>query len=604
MTTSSSDTPPTPERKLPATIGPYFIESELGSGGMGTVYLGRHKETDEFVAVKLLPASMAREAGFVARFEREIAAMKQLKNAHIVELFESGEDNESYYYTMEYVKGETLAGRLERDGRIPWREAIEIGVQICTALKSAHNAGIIHRDLKPSNLLLNEEGVVKLTDFGVAQVFATGRLTVTGGVLGTAEYMSPEQAQGKRASKQSDIYSLGAVMYVMLTGRPPFTGKTALDIIQKHRFAQFDSVKRVVPEVPFWLDEIVCKCLSKKPEDRYPDAYVLSLRLAEVSKKIDMQQQAAAKSELEGTAETIVDAGDGIFSDDEVGGTLVRDLFRAQLDTEQSAKGFTKLFDNVWVLIGVLVLLAGGAYSLSVLNTPSQAGLYERGVELMSRPEGLAWEAAKRENFDKLLELDEERWQPKVAPYLKEIEVYELRKSLLGRSLKQEELPESEPEAIVLQAMELRKQGRVTEARLRLIALRDLLKGDEDYQTYSSLLDQMIAETSAEANLDRLTYVEAALDRADAEFEKGEIEQALSIWFSVKKLYDHHPDARELVQRAERSYLEASSVRLDHNDDSSFMSDLLLEAAGTELLRTREGLINKSQAADHEDNKE
>ncbi len=562
MTTSSSDTPPTPDRELPATIGPYFIESELGSGGMGTVYLGRHKETDEFVAVKLLPASMAREAGFVARFEREIAAMKQLKNAHIVKLFESGEENESYYYTMEYVKGETLAGRLERDGRIPWREAIEIGVQICTALKSAHNAGIIHRDLKPSNLLLDEDGVVKLTDFGVAQVFATGRLTVTGGVLGTAEYMSPEQAQGKRAVKQSDIYSLGAVMYVMLAGRPPFTGKTALDIIQKHRFAQFDSVKRVVPEVPFWLDEIVCQCLSKKPEDRYPDAYVLSLRLAEVTKKIDMQQEVSKLSELEGTAETIVDSGDGIFSDDEVGGTLVRDLFRAQLDAEKAAKGFSKLFDNAWVLVGILLLLAGGAYGISVLNTPSQEGLFARGQELMSRSEGLAWDAAKRENFEKLLEMDEQRWRPEVEPYLEKIKVYELRKSLLGRSLKQEELPKSEPEAIVLQAMELRKQGRVTEARLRLIALRDLLKGNEDYQTYSSLLNQMIAETSAEAKLDRLTYVEAALDRADADFEKGDVEQAVSIWFSVKKLYDQHPDANELVARAEKRYLEATGVQL------------------------------------------
>ena len=199
---------------LPTSVGPYFIEKKLGSGGMGTVYLGRHKETDQFVAVKVLPASMAREAGFVARFDREIEAMRQLKNAHIVELYESGEDDGSYYYSMEYVEGETLADRLVREKKVPWQETIKIAVEICTALKSAHNAGIIHRDLKPSNLLIDKNGVVKLADFGVAQVFATGKLTATGGILGTAEYMSPEQAQGRRATKHSDIYSLGAVMYV------------------------------------------------------------------------------------------------------------------------------------------------------------------------------------------------------------------------------------------------------------------------------------------------------------------------------------------------------------------------------------------------------
>src|SRR5690606_16400751 len=125
----------------------------------------------------------------------------------------------------------TLTARLKRERRIPWREVVDIGTQVCRALKVAHNTGIVHRDLKPSNLLIDRNGVVKLTDFGIAQVFASSKLTATGGILGTAEYMSPEQATGSRATRQSDIYSLGAVMYVMLTGRPPFTGKTTLDII-------------------------------------------------------------------------------------------------------------------------------------------------------------------------------------------------------------------------------------------------------------------------------------------------------------------------------------------------------------------------------------
>jgi serine/threonine protein kinase len=269
----------------PESLGRYSIQRRLGAGGMGTVYEAVHKDTGARVAVKVLPASMAREPGFVARFEREIEALRKLESPHIVQLLDSGVDGETYYYAMEYVEGETLTDRLERDKRIGWREAIDIAVQICRALKAAHNAGVIHRDLKPSNLMLTSDGQVKLADFGVAQIFAGGKLTKTGGIIGTAEYMSPEQAQGKRATKQSDIYALGAVLYAMLTGRPPFTGKTPLDLAHKHQFGQFDSPQRIVPDLPRWLDEVVCQCLAKRPEDRYPDAYVLSLRLQELPRR-------------------------------------------------------------------------------------------------------------------------------------------------------------------------------------------------------------------------------------------------------------------------------------------------------------------------------
>lgn len=528
---------------------------------MGTVYLGRHPAQGTFAAVKLLPHSMAHQAGFVARFNREIEAMKQMKNPHIVELYESGESQDSYYYAMEYVQGETLADRLEREGKIPWREVIEIAVQICSALKSAHNAGIIHRDLKPSNLLLRSDGVVKLADFGVAQVFATGKLTVTGGVLGTAEYMSPEQAQGKRATKQSDIYSLGAVMYVMLTGRPPFTGNSALDVMQKHRFSQFDSVKRLVPDVPFWLDEIVCQALSKKVEDRFPDAYVLSLRLQEVPKKVDLRlQQAAEQAELRGDDETLADTDLARDLRGEFGGTLVRDLFRAQMDAEKSTTNWQQHLDNVWVLVGLLVFLGGAVYVLSLLNTPSQQAIFARGVALMERPEGPAWETAKREYFDPLVQRDASRWKAAVQPYLEQIEVYELEKKLQGRKLKPEEVPQSEQQAILRRVMELRKVGRASEALSLLTALRALTAPHD--QILIRLLDQSIAETAADMNDARLDYVRESLARADELFEKGDVEQAVSIWFSVKKLYDQHPPAAELVEQAVKRYLDATGVQL------------------------------------------
>ena len=210
---------------IPEQVGPYRIERKIGSGGMGTVYYGVHEETDQIAAVKVLPASLAREPGFTLRFSREVEAMQTLINPHVVRVFESGVDeNETYYYAMEYVDGTTLSKYIREQGRVPWRKVIDISIQICSALKAAHDAGIVHRDLKPSNLLIDSEDQVKLLDFGVAQVFASAKLTKTGGIIGTAEYMSPEQAKGQRATKKSDLYSLGAVMYAMLTARPPFTG--------------------------------------------------------------------------------------------------------------------------------------------------------------------------------------------------------------------------------------------------------------------------------------------------------------------------------------------------------------------------------------------
>lgn len=270
-------------------VGPWEVERKLGAGGMGTVYLGKHKVTGSQAAVKVLPASLAREEGFVERFQREIDSMQKLKSPHIVEFYESGHDGDVYFYAMEYVDGDTLTSRLRSDKRIPWPEVIDLTAQICRALKAAHNAGIVHRDLKPSNLMISSDGTVKLADFGVAQVFASAKLTVTGGIVGTAEYMSPEQAKGQRATKKSDLYSLGAVMYVMLTGRPPFSGKTSLDVIHKHQFAQFDKPSMYAPDIPKLLDEIVCKLLEKEPDKRFPDSYVLSLRLAEVQKRFAWQ---------------------------------------------------------------------------------------------------------------------------------------------------------------------------------------------------------------------------------------------------------------------------------------------------------------------------
>lgn len=339
----------------PTRVGSYLIDRKIGAGGMGTVYVGKHEQTGVTAAIKVLPASLAREDGFVLRFNREIDALQRLKHLNIVKFYESGtDDDETYYYAMEYVDGETLTSRLRRDRKIPWRDAIQLAVQICAGLKHAHDVGVIHRDLKPSNLLISKDGTVKITDFGVAQVFAADQLTIPGAVIGTAEFMSPEQVEGRRVDRRSDLYSLGTVLYTMLVGQPPFANGTPPEIMQKQRFGRFDPPRNYVPEIPSWLDEIVCQLLEKSPEKRLPDAYVVSKRLLEVISKVELKNSAGHNPDAETRLDGHVAMGGAM------GATLVRDLVRAQSTRNEPTSTVERLFNNTWVLIAMLVLVLGG----------------------------------------------------------------------------------------------------------------------------------------------------------------------------------------------------------------------------------------------------
>lgn len=497
---------PTPVGTEPARIGPYIVERKLGAGGMGTVYLARHEETGRIVAIKLLSPSLAREEGLVARFIREIDALKKLKNPHVVELYDYGVDGEMYYYAMEYVPGETLTSRLRREKRIPWREVIELSTQICVALKSAHDAGIIHRDLKPSNLLLTPDGTIKLTDFGVAQVFAGSKLTVTGGIIGTAEYMSPEQGQGKRITKRSDLYSLGAVMYVMLTGRPPFSGKTTLDVIHKHKYSQFDRPRTIVPEIPHWLDEIVCQLMEKDPEKRMADAFVVNRRLQEVLKKIEVSTSELTVGHGTLADSSTFDAGGASAPGRSAGaggghGTLMRDLFRAELEAEQKRSVLRQLLENTWVLVGLfLVAVVIIAYGLIGSRSGPVAETGDGSGEMST------W---RRE-------------------------------------------PRSEIERVVTLARHQHDDGDVTGAERTLSAFAVLLPAESpERERVDKLLAELHARTDHHPR--NLSFIGDALDRADRLAADGKSTEARDIWNGVVALYADDPSAAADVERARRN---------------------------------------------------
>lgn len=553
---------PTPESppQHPPTIGPYRIERKIGSGGMGTVYLATHEETGQQAAVKVLPASLSREEGFVARFQREIQALRKLQNPNVVELYDDGVDHDTYYYAMEYVDGVTLNEEIQTRGRIDWRQAIGIAVQVCYALKAAHDAGVIHRDLKPSNLILGHDGLVKLTDFGVAQVFAGTRLTKTGGVIGTVEFMSPEQAKGGRVTKKSDLYSLGAVLYAMLTGRPPFVGKTSLEVVQKHQFGRFDRPILFAPEIPHWLDELVCQLLEKDPDKRPPDAYVLSRRLQEIIKKVDLSLQdetvAIADRQRQSSMDATVAAETRVPADDGAGlGTFMRDAVRRELAGDAAQGFFGRLFNNTWFLVAALALLILGGvwWYRSRTLTPQQH--FEAGVALMKEDAGDSWIKARDEHFQPLLDEDPKQWKEKVELYLQQVRMYELeRRVTSGRRLGRLKQPQSEPERFLLAAVQMRELGQLDRAEQWLTALAALTDGDEKHTDVNRLAKKLLAQVHTERNRQRSdsTLLKDAFARADSHLKRGERKQARTVWRSIITLYGSNPAAKADVARARK----------------------------------------------------
>jgi beta-lactam-binding protein with PASTA domain len=255
--------------------GRYELHRRLGRGGMAEVYLARDQLLDRPVAVKVLFPALATDAGFVERFRREAQAAANLQHPNIVSVFDWGEANGTYFIVMEYVEGHTLADTLRDEGRLHPDRAAEITADIAAALGFAHRNRVVHRDVKPGNVLITRDGGVKVADFGIARAISDSsdqNLTKTGSVMGTATYFSPEQARGAQVDPRSDLYSLGVVLYEMITGRPPFVGDSAVAIAYKHVQENPVPPRRIDPALPETLEAITLKCLAKNPANRYPSA--------------------------------------------------------------------------------------------------------------------------------------------------------------------------------------------------------------------------------------------------------------------------------------------------------------------------------------------
>jgi tetratricopeptide (TPR) repeat protein len=514
-------------------LGNWVIYKELGRGGMGRVFLAQEELTGRQAALKVLAAELAADAGFLRRFQREIESLSRLDHPNIVHFIEAGMDNDRHYYAMEYVEGESLEAIVLERGRLPWAEVLDIAAQVAPALRHVHDHGIIHRDIKPPNLLRTPEGVIKLTDFGIAKVFASRHLTAIGGVIGTAEYLSPEQAAGKVVGKRSDLYCLGAVLYMLLTGRPPFQGDNHLELLHKHRYGQFDRPARIVPEIPPEVDELVCQLLEKDPENRPRDCQVLAKQVDAIRHRMERKSHKTEVSQRDELTH-IENHVELAALESEIGpATLMSRLMRTELKRQAEGGPINRLLNRPWVLLTLLALCIGVVvWTFWPLN---EQQLFERGERLMKTGEMVDMERAWREYFGPL----QNRFPD--HPYQEELAHYR-------QVLEEARAPQpSEAQRFFHQGELLRQQGNLTAAAQTWRNLVAAFGGVDAAQEWVMRAERGLIELEKAADdHDRFKQVRPSLDRAAALHRKGEHAAAERIWTALEELYRDDPGAAEL----------------------------------------------------------
>ncbi|MEN6561881.1 MAG: serine/threonine-protein kinase [Acidobacteriota bacterium] len=274
----------------------FEIIEEIGQGGMGTVYKAYDSKIREVVALKLLKPEIASDLEVIERFRNEIKLARQVAHRHVCRMYDIGEEWLTIYISMEYVAGEDLKSFIRRSGHLTEAKAVGLARQIAEGLAEAHRLGVVHRDLKPQNVMIDKDGNAKIMDFGIARSLHTRGVTGTGVIIGTPEYMAPEQAEGKDIDQRVDIYALGAILFEMVTGRVPFEGETPLSIVLKHRSEPPENPQAINAQISAGLSRIILKCLAKSRDDRYPSAAEVLEDLASVEQGLPLTRQTTART--------------------------------------------------------------------------------------------------------------------------------------------------------------------------------------------------------------------------------------------------------------------------------------------------------------------
>jgi serine/threonine-protein kinase len=340
--------------------GRYRLDEKIGAGGMSTVYRARDLTLERDVAVKLMHLEIAADSDHLERFRREARAVAQLSHPYIVNVIDAGEDQGRPYIVFEYVQGETLKGRIRRLGRLPVAEAVAYADEIARALGYAHQRHIVHRDVKPQNVLIDAEGSAKVTDFGIARTLDQDGLTADGRVLGTTDYVSPEQALGHKVTGQSDLYSLGIVLFEMLAGEVPFKGENQVAVAMKHVRDALPDVQTLRPEVSSALAAVLDRATAKDLDQRYADDLELIADLEDVL-AIETARAGGATGETTAVLRTLPERA------------------RRRLPLRLRHPG--------WLVLGALVAVAAAVVLIVALSQRAERGT---GTQHAAAPKGLA----------------------------------------------------------------------------------------------------------------------------------------------------------------------------------------------------------------------
>jgi serine/threonine-protein kinase len=537
-------------------LGKWIIDRELGRGGMGQVYLAHADGPAELqpnqAAVKVLAPELARDPGFLQRFLREIEALQQLDHPNIVHFYEAGSQEQHYFYAMEYVEGATFEKLLQQQGRLPWTDVLEMALQVCAALKHAHDRGIVHRDIKPSNLIRAsrpEPGVVKLADFGIAKVFATTHLTETGAIVGTGEYISPEQAAGKQATPRSDLYSLGVVLYTLLTGRTPFQGATPAELLHKHIYGQFDKATRFVPELPHDIEDVVCQLLEKDPDSRPSDGGVLLRQLDRIRRKLERKgQMTTVAPTVAGNERTVPAPG---REGREGPATLMSRLVREELDRQNYGGPVRRFFNHPVVLVILFVACVGG---IAWRFWPDgENALYDKGMALWNSDEPDDWDRAFTDYFDRL----QSKWPD--TTHGEEIESLRTRlnerKALYRAEQSAKRMPlGGEAQWFFQEGLRARQRGDDVIARRLFENVVNAFAHAKSEQTWVELAKKELRQPSEQLAMgdQRWKPARESLARARELRDQGKRKEAEAIWTGLEELYANDKSAAPILDEVKR----------------------------------------------------
>lgn len=561
-------------------LGPYVIEKELGSGAMGTVFRGKHKTTGERVAIKLMSLALGTNETAVARFVREVAILKQLDHPNIVKYKGSGRYHKAPFLIMEYIDGESLDRVIARRGRLTWEEVVEIGMHLCAALQHSHDRGIIHRDLKPSNLMILKNGVVKLTDFGIAKDTDVTALTGANSTVGTAAYMSPEQCRGARdISHKTDLYSMGIMFYELVTGRKPFTGETVMEVFLQHaNNTDYKRPAQIVLDVPVWLDTLICQLMEKDAEKRPINAAAVADALRRIKEKVDAQKSAG----IEAATKRRADRSRTDIQLDEDDKEAARTMLGKKKKRKKAAPFYTQGWFTITALGFLACLLLVGAYFL-IFRSASAERLHSQAEALMKTGKFADRKEARDGPIAEFLRLypDQENTR-QMQDWADQID-FEIRDDQMHRRKNAKLKVEGEEEQLARDALEDENLGNLARAARYweqlskkkghtdpdlhawgLVGAKYLAELKKVDELYGSLENKIRAERTlqqkAEANGD---LEQLGLDAVRAEFEKR-LDQAKGHWDELKQKTETQSDRRRwylLASRQARELRDAGKAK-------------------------------------------